>query len=58
MICLVSGSSCQADIFDALPKQNIVPIVVATCLACIIIIIVIAYFISKNLGQNAYRAMD
>jgi hypothetical protein len=52
------GASCEADIFHSLPKQNIVPIVVAACLAGIILIIIVAYFISKNIGQSAYRPMD
>ncbi len=55
---IFSGASCEADIFHNMPRQNIVPIVVAACLAGIILVIIIAYFVSKNIGQSAYRPME
>ena len=55
---LCPASSCDTDIYNNLPHQNIVPIIVAACLAGIIMIIIVAYFITKHLGQNPYKAMD
>ena len=48
---------CEQDVMSNLPRRKVVPIIVAACLAGLIIIIIVAYFISKNIGHSAYRPM-
>jgi hypothetical protein len=52
------SAQCAADVAASLPQQNVVPIAVAGCLAGIIVIILIGYFVVRQRSKLNYSGIE